>query len=161
MAEHVPVNFSAALTSRSTSGCIVLIPVKTGGRLVKYARYYWLLLAESHLTRRPFGSMLQRNGLPLRPAGPLSSPEADNIDRGRTYIGQSIDIRRRILEQLRANRLGRGFRISMLDLRGLAASALRDAKQLATRDCGKSIDYLTGAMQPSCCLAADLGFTPP
>jgi hypothetical protein len=34
--------------------------VKTGGRLVKHARYYWLLLAESHLTRRLFGSMLQR-----------------------------------------------------------------------------------------------------
>ena len=26
--------------------------VKTGGRLVKHARYYWLLLAESHLTKR-------------------------------------------------------------------------------------------------------------
>ena len=26
--------------------------VKTGGRLIKLARYYWLLLAESHLTRR-------------------------------------------------------------------------------------------------------------
>jgi hypothetical protein len=26
--------------------------VKTGGRLVKHARYYWPLLAESHLTRR-------------------------------------------------------------------------------------------------------------
>jgi hypothetical protein len=25
--------------------------VKTGGRLIKHARYYWLLLAESHLTR--------------------------------------------------------------------------------------------------------------
>jgi hypothetical protein len=34
--------------------------VKTGGRLVKHARYYWLLLAESHLTRRLFESMLQR-----------------------------------------------------------------------------------------------------
>jgi Transposase DDE domain group 1 len=34
--------------------------VKTGGRLVRHARYYWLLLAESHLTRRLFGSMLQR-----------------------------------------------------------------------------------------------------
>jgi len=34
--------------------------VKTGGRLVKHARYYWLVLAESHLTRRLFGSMLQR-----------------------------------------------------------------------------------------------------
>jgi hypothetical protein len=28
--------------------------VKTGGRLVKHARYYWLLLAESHLARRLF-----------------------------------------------------------------------------------------------------------
>ena len=34
--------------------------VKTGGRLVKHARYYWLLLAESHLTRRLFGLMLRR-----------------------------------------------------------------------------------------------------
>ncbi len=35
-------------------------------RLVKYARYYWLLLAESHLTRRLFGAMLGRiAALPL------------------------------------------------------------------------------------------------
>lgn len=34
--------------------------VKTGGRLVKHARYYLLLLAESHFTRRLFGSTLQR-----------------------------------------------------------------------------------------------------
>jgi hypothetical protein len=34
--------------------------VKTGGRLIKHARYYWLLLAESHLTRRLFGGMLSR-----------------------------------------------------------------------------------------------------
>jgi hypothetical protein len=27
--------------------------VKTGGRLIKHARYYWLLLAESHLTPAP------------------------------------------------------------------------------------------------------------
>ena len=43
--------------------------VKTGGRLVKYARYYWLLLAEGHLTRRLFGDMLRRIwALPV-PAG--------------------------------------------------------------------------------------------
>ena len=34
--------------------------VNTGGRLVTHARYFWLLLAESHLARRLFGSMLQR-----------------------------------------------------------------------------------------------------
>ncbi len=28
-------------------------------RLVKHARYYWLLLAEGHLTRQRFGSMLR------------------------------------------------------------------------------------------------------
>ena len=43
--------------------------VKTGGRLIKHARYDWLLLAESHLTRRLFASMLGRiNGLSL-PSG--------------------------------------------------------------------------------------------
>ena len=43
--------------------------VKTGGRLVKHARYYWLLLAEGHLTRRVFGAMLRRIwALPV-PAG--------------------------------------------------------------------------------------------
>ena len=34
--------------------------LKTGGRLAKHARYYWLLLAEGHLRRRLFGSMLRR-----------------------------------------------------------------------------------------------------
>ena len=29
-------------------------------QLAKHARYYWLLLAESHLTRRLFGSMVRR-----------------------------------------------------------------------------------------------------
>jgi hypothetical protein len=47
--------------------------VKTGGRLVKHARYYRLLLAEGHLTRRLFGAMVRRiealPGCPLGPAG--------------------------------------------------------------------------------------------
>jgi hypothetical protein len=44
--------------------------VKTGGRLIKHARYYWLLLAESHLTRRLFADMLAKIGmLPPSPAG--------------------------------------------------------------------------------------------
>ena len=34
--------------------------VKTGGRLIKHARYYWLLLAEGYLNRRLFGDMLRR-----------------------------------------------------------------------------------------------------
>jgi Transposase DDE domain group 1 len=42
--------------------------VKTGGRLVKHARYYWLLLAEGHLTRRLLG-MLRRIAALASPAG--------------------------------------------------------------------------------------------
>jgi hypothetical protein len=43
--------------------------VNTGGRLVKHARYYWLLLAQGHLHRRPFGQMLRRmDALPV-PSG--------------------------------------------------------------------------------------------
>ena len=43
--------------------------MKTGGRLVKHARYDWLLLAEGHLNRRLFGDMLHRIwALPL-PSG--------------------------------------------------------------------------------------------
>jgi hypothetical protein len=43
--------------------------MKTGGRLVKHARYYWLLLAEGHLNRRLFGDMLHKIwALPL-PSG--------------------------------------------------------------------------------------------
>jgi Transposase DDE domain group 1 len=43
--------------------------VKTGGRLIKHARNYWLLLAESHLTRRLFGSMLHKISALSSPAG--------------------------------------------------------------------------------------------
>lgn len=43
--------------------------VKTGGRLIKHARHCWLLLAESHLTRRRFGNMLQRITALPSPAG--------------------------------------------------------------------------------------------
>ena len=32
--------------------------IKTARRLVKHARYYWLLLAEGHVNRRLFGDML-------------------------------------------------------------------------------------------------------
>ena len=43
--------------------------VKTGGRLVKHARYYWLLLAESHLTRRLFRGMVRRIAVLPLPTG--------------------------------------------------------------------------------------------
>ena len=43
---------------------------------MKHARYYWLLLAESHLTRRLFGAILGRIELLSMPAGlgPFSAP---------------------------------------------------------------------------------------
>jgi len=43
--------------------------VKTGGRLVKHARYFWLFLAEGHLTRRLFGAIVQRLATLSVPAG--------------------------------------------------------------------------------------------
>jgi hypothetical protein len=43
--------------------------VKTGGRLVKHARYYWLWLAEGHLTRRLFGAMARQIAALPAPAG--------------------------------------------------------------------------------------------
>jgi len=43
--------------------------VKTGGRLVKHPRYYWLLLAQSHLTPRLFGAMLGRKARLPVPTG--------------------------------------------------------------------------------------------
>jgi hypothetical protein len=42
--------------------------MKTGGRLVKHARYYWLMLAEGHLTRVRFSAMLRRIALLPLPA---------------------------------------------------------------------------------------------
>ena len=43
--------------------------MKTGGRLIKHSRYYWLLAAESHLTWRLFCGILRKiTALPW-PAG--------------------------------------------------------------------------------------------
>jgi len=37
--------------------------MKTGGRLVKHARYYWLLFAEGRLTRQLVGAIVRRLGM--------------------------------------------------------------------------------------------------
>jgi hypothetical protein len=42
--------------------------VKTRWRLVKHVRYYWLMLAEGHLTRGRFTAMLHRIALLPLPA---------------------------------------------------------------------------------------------
>jgi hypothetical protein len=43
--------------------------VEDGRTIGEHARYYWLLLAGSHLTRRLFGSMLRRTAALAVPAG--------------------------------------------------------------------------------------------
>jgi hypothetical protein len=42
--------------------------VKTGGRLVKHARYYWLMLAEGHRSRARFAAMMRRIAMLPLPA---------------------------------------------------------------------------------------------
>jgi hypothetical protein len=59
--------------------------VKTGGRLIKHARYYWLMLAESHLTRRlgPGSASFQAaSQTPIRPL-----PRVGFFPGGRTRSG--------------------------------------------------------------------------
>jgi hypothetical protein len=34
--------------------------MKPGGRVIKHTRYFWLMLAESHLMRRLFATMVRR-----------------------------------------------------------------------------------------------------
>jgi hypothetical protein len=59
--------------------------VKTGGRLAKHARCYWLLLAESRLTRRLFGAMVVRIATlrcpPDKPRGRRASRAKEGEDR--------------------------------------------------------------------------------
>ena len=43
--------------------------VKTGGRLIRHARYHWLLLAEGHLTRQLFAGMVRKIATLPSPAG--------------------------------------------------------------------------------------------
>ena len=47
----------------------VAAQMKTGGRLLKHARYYLLLPAESHLTERLFGGVRRRIAALPSPAG--------------------------------------------------------------------------------------------
>ena len=55
--------------------------VKTGGRLVKRARYYWLLLAQGHLTRRLFVALLRKSKL-----APSAPTRRFVTDRSRTTL---------------------------------------------------------------------------
>jgi len=73
-----------ALTGRSCGLCRLVLPtrvatwsltslqqrlMKSGRRLIQHARYYWLQLAEGHLTRRFFAGMLRKIALLPAPTG--------------------------------------------------------------------------------------------
>jgi hypothetical protein len=64
--------------------------VKTGGRLVKHARYWWLLLAESHLTRRLFGSMMRANLGATAACGIEKPPAGRRIHQPRGEGGKEV-----------------------------------------------------------------------
>lgn len=64
--------------------------VKTGGRLIKHARYYWLMLAGSHLTRRLFGSMVR-----------LASKQVEGGGGMRAYVAPTFwSVRRNFAKSL-------------------------------------------------------------
>ena len=55
-----------------------------GRRLVKHARYYWLMLAESHLTGRLFASMVRRIGALQVATGSQEGDDTSEIRQTRT-----------------------------------------------------------------------------
>jgi hypothetical protein len=63
--------------------------VKTGGQLVKHARYYWLLLAEGHLTRRLFGAMVRRMEVLPLPAWQTEALSGRGFGEGRREGGRA------------------------------------------------------------------------
>ena len=67
--------------------------VKTGRRLVKHARYYWLLLAEGHLSRRLFASML-RTDLGTAAARRLATQEKRVILGAQKWSARSVSAAR-------------------------------------------------------------------
>jgi len=82
--------------------------VKAGGRLIKHARYYWVLLAESYLTRPLFSSMLRRIAtLPSRAGEGVCRAQQISVTR---YGG------------------GKGLNFAVCKLPGVGASLNQDFK---------------------------------
>ena len=71
--------------------------VKTGGRVVNNARYYWLLLAEGHLTRRVRGATVSKDcGAAAGTHREAQSPWQQRIGQQK---GQGEDCRKNRLQQ--------------------------------------------------------------
>jgi hypothetical protein len=70
--------------------------VKTDGCLIVYARYYWLL-AEGHLTRQPFGSMLRSIAALPSPAGKGSRRSKPISVSRKTGTGKGCEEKRHCL----------------------------------------------------------------
>jgi hypothetical protein len=69
--------------------------VKMRGRMIRHARCYWLLLAESHLTRRLFAAMLRRiAALPLPAGQRLVANEKNSAKEG----GRDAEVRDEVHE---------------------------------------------------------------
>ena len=66
--------------------------VKTGGRLIKHARYYWLLLAESHLTRGLRHHAVEGRDGPFAGGigGPPSATDFDDEVKGEEVPAEAI-----------------------------------------------------------------------
>jgi uncharacterized membrane protein YidH (DUF202 family) len=64
-----PREFAFMLVSIGLISLLLATIEQTGGRLIKYAGYYWLVLAESHLTRRLFAGMLRKIAALPSPVG--------------------------------------------------------------------------------------------
>ena len=82
--------------------------VKTGGGLVKHARYYWLLLEKSGLTRRLFGAMLRRIAAYRWGRGRRNGFVGKLGGEGRRDGGMRMEIREKIqLARFRSSGAGR------------------------------------------------------
>ncbi len=64
--------------------------VKTGGRLIKHARYYWLLLAEGHLTRRLFARDGAADGGARAPGGLAGGSDGSKLGEQRDAGGPGV-----------------------------------------------------------------------
>jgi hypothetical protein len=79
--------------------------VKTGGWLVKHARYYWLMLAESHLTKPPFAGDGAADG-------GFTAASRVGLASRRNQPGQTEEVGEEVSEKSLRNGANYGFFVS-------------------------------------------------